>query len=78
MPNYTCQKHFINKKGSMRMINKITKEMAEFYVPKLENSNQYIEYYTDFLFNLLNEKITVKELRQELNSMWQDYTREEQ
>ena len=52
--------------------------MAKFYVPKLENSNQYIEYYTDFLFNLLNEKITVKELRQELNSMWQDYTREEQ
>ena len=61
------------------MINKkITKEMTEFYVPKLENSNQYIEYYTDFLFNLLNEKITVNELRQELNSMWQDYTREEQ
>jgi|TARA_R100001015_G_C4579103_1_gene135910 hypothetical protein len=59
------------------MINKITKEMTEFYVPKLENSNQYIEYYTDFLFNLLNEKITVNELRQELNSMWQDYTSED-
>ena len=60
------------------MINKkITKEMTEFYVPKLENSNQYIEYYTDFLFNLLNEKITVKELRQELTLMWQDYTRKE-
>ena len=57
---------------------KITKEMSEFYVPKLENSNQYIEYYTDFLFNLLNEKITVKELRQELILMWQDYTRKEQ
>jgi hypothetical protein len=71
-----CQKHFMNKKGT-RMINKITKEMTEFYVPKLENSNQYIEYYTDFLFNLLNEKITVNELRQELNSMWQDYTSED-
>ena len=60
------------------MINKrITKEMAEFYIPKLENSNQYIEYYTDFLFNLLNEKITVKELRQELTLMWQDYTRKD-
>jgi len=60
------------------MINKkITKEMSEFYVPKLENSNQYIEYYTDFLFNLLNEKITVKELRQELTLMWQDYTRKD-
>ena len=60
------------------MINKrITKEMTEFYVPKLENSNQYIEYYTDFLFNLLNEKITVKELRQELTLMWQDYTRKD-
>ena len=59
------------------MINKITKEMAEFYVPKLENSNQYIEYYTDFLFNLLNEKITVKELKQELTLMWQDYTRKD-
>ena len=57
---------------------KITKEMSEFYVPKLENSNQYIEYYTDFLFNLLNEKITVKELRQELILMWQDYIRKEQ
>jgi hypothetical protein len=66
----------MNKKGT-RMINKITKEMTEFYVPKLENSNQYIEYYTDFLFNLLNEKITVNELRQELNSMWQDYTSED-
>ena len=31
------------------MLNKkITKEMSKFYVPKLENSNQYIEYYTDF------------------------------
>ena len=60
------------------MIDKITKEMAEFYVPKLENSNQYVEYYTDFLFNLLNEKITVKELRQELILMWQDYIRKEQ
>tara|TARA_R100000234_G_scaffold47419_1_gene28355 strand:- start:697 stop:879 length:183 start_codon:yes stop_codon:yes gene_type:complete len=60
------------------MINKkITKEMAEFYIPKLENSNQYIEYYTDFLFNLLNEKITVKELKQELTLMWQDYTRKD-
>ena len=60
------------------MINKkITKEMAEFYIPKLENSNQYIEYYTDFLFNLLNEKITVKELKQELILMWQDYTRKD-
>ena len=60
------------------MINKkITKEMSEFYVPKLENSNQYIEYYTDFLFNLLNEKITVKELKQELTLMWQDYTRKD-
>ena len=60
------------------MINKrITKEMAEFYIPKLENSNQYIEYYTDFLFNLLNEKITVKELNQELTLMWQDYTRKD-
>ena len=60
------------------MINKkITKEMTEFYVPKLENSNQYIEYYTDFLFNLLNEKITVKELKQELTLMWQDYTRKD-
>ena len=60
------------------MINKrITKEMAEFYKPKLENSNQYIEYYTDFLFNLLNEKITVKELKQELTLMWQDYTRKD-
>ena len=60
------------------MINKIiTKEMTEFYIPKLENSNQYIEYYTDFLFNLLNEKITVKELRQELTLMWQDYTRKD-
>ena len=59
------------------MINKITKEMAEFYVPKLENSNQYIEYYTDFLFNLLNEKVTVKELRKELTLMWQDYTRKD-
>ena len=57
---------------------KITKEMSEFYVPKLENSNQYVEYYTDFLFNLLNEKITVKELRQELILMWQDYTRKGQ
>tara|TARA_R100000664_G_C2723845_1_gene116416 strand:+ start:638 stop:823 length:186 start_codon:yes stop_codon:yes gene_type:complete len=57
---------------------KITKEMSEFYVPKLENSNQYVEYYTDFLFNLLNEKITVKELRQELILMWQDYIRKEQ
>ena len=57
---------------------KITKEMSEFYVPKLENSNQYIEYYTDFLFNLLNEKITVNELRQELMLMWQDYTRKGQ
>ena len=60
------------------MINKITKEMAEFYVPKLENSNQYIEYFSDFLFNLLNEKITVNELRQELILMWQDYTRKGQ
>ena len=61
------------------MLNKkITKEMSEFYVPKLENSNQYVEYYTDFLFNLLNEKITVKELRQELILMWQDYIRKEQ
>ena len=51
--------------------------MTEFYIPKLENSNQYIEYYTDFLFNLLNEKITVKELRQELTLMWQDYTRKD-
>jgi len=60
------------------MINKkITKEMAEFYIPKLENSNQYIQYYTDFLFNLLNEKITVKELKQELTLMWQDYTRKD-
>tara|TARA_R100000329_G_C7455652_1_gene160452 strand:+ start:286 stop:474 length:189 start_codon:yes stop_codon:yes gene_type:complete len=60
------------------MINKrITKEMAEFYIPKLENSNQYIEYYTDFLFNLLNEKITVKELKRELTLMWQDYTRKD-
>ena len=60
------------------MINKkLTKEMAEFYIPKLENSNQYIEYYTDFLFNLLNEKITVKELKQELTLMWQDYTRKD-
>ena len=60
------------------MINKkITKEMTEFYVPKLENSNQYIEYYTDFLFNLLNEKVTVKELRKELTLMWQDYTRKD-
>ena len=60
------------------MINKkITKEMAEFYIPKLENYNQYIEYYTDFLFNLLNEKITVKELKQELILMWQDYTRKD-
>ena len=60
------------------MINKrITKEMAEFYIPKLENSNQYTEYYTDFLFNLLNEKITVKELKQELTLMWQDYTRKD-
>ena len=57
---------------------KITKEMSKFYVPKLENSNQYVEYYTDFLFNLLNEKITVKELRQELILMWQDYIRKEQ
>ena len=56
---------------------KITKEMSEFYVPKLENSNQYIEYYTDFLFNLLNEKITVKELKQELTLMWQVYTRKD-
>tara|TARA_Y100001937_G_scaffold73112_1_gene99397 strand:+ start:526 stop:711 length:186 start_codon:yes stop_codon:yes gene_type:complete len=61
------------------MLNKkITKEMSKFYVPKLENSNQYIEYYTDFLFNLLNEKITVNELRQELMLMWQDYTRKGQ
>jgi len=61
------------------MLNKkITKEMSKFYVPKLENSNQYIEYYTDFLFNLLNEKITVNELRQELILMWQDYTRKGQ
>ncbi len=61
------------------MLNKkITKEMAEFYVPKLENSNEYIEYYTDFTFNLLNGKITVKELRQELILMWQDYTRKGQ
>ena len=59
------------------MAEKITKEMAEFYIPKLENSNQYIEYYTDFLFNLLNEKITVKELKQELTLMWQDYTRKD-
>tara|TARA_Y100000361_G_C10878420_1_gene197916 strand:- start:280 stop:456 length:177 start_codon:yes stop_codon:yes gene_type:complete len=57
------------------MNKKITKEMSKFYVPKLENSNQYIEYYTDFLFNLLNEKITVNELRQELMLMWQDYNR---
>ena len=66
------------KELGVKMINKITKEMAEFYVPKLENSNQYIEYYTDFLFNLLNEKITVNELRQELILMWQDYTRKGQ
>ena len=59
------------------MAEKITKEMAEFYIPKLENSNQYIEYYTDFLFNLLNEKITVKELKRELTLMWQDYTRKD-
>tara|TARA_Y100001937_G_scaffold89808_1_gene121482 strand:- start:11 stop:232 length:222 start_codon:yes stop_codon:yes gene_type:complete len=66
------------RKEAIMLNKKITKEMAEFYVPKLENSNEYIEYYTDFTFNLLNGKITVKELRQELILMWQDYTRKGQ
>lgn len=58
-------------------MSRITKEMTKFYVPKLEDSNQYIEYYTDLYFRLFNNEVSVQELRDELIDMWNDKEKDE-
>tara|TARA_R100000773_G_C4151480_1_gene73377 strand:+ start:349 stop:525 length:177 start_codon:yes stop_codon:yes gene_type:complete len=53
-------------------MSKITKEMCKYYVPRGLPSDEYEEYFADILFRLLNDEVSVEELKKECKVMWDD------